>query len=155
MACKMAPLSFVLRLLEALILSLLIRLSWFLFVGQLWNHQQMAARLSSMSWNIYGPHPIQLVAEKSVSHVSPWAVEHLPNPVIFPALFAVYAGSNIIRKILETNGQDSAGLNGNVSLDEKEESDVVDETSRKCVDCDQVFRTKGLLTSDLFAPSLI
>jgi hypothetical protein len=151
----MAPLRFVLKLLEALILSLLLRLSWFRFVEQLWNHQQMAARLPRMSWHTHGPSPIRLVAEESVSHVSPWAVEHLPNPVIFPALFAVYAGCNIIRKTLEINRQDSAGLNGNVSRDEREEKGVVDAPSQKCVDCDQVFRTRGLLTSDLFAPSLI
>jgi hypothetical protein len=103
----------------------------------------MAIPSPEMSCGQSTPSAFQQAGEVLPSHVSPWAVEHLPNPVMFSALFAVHAGYNVVRTTLETKEQDSAGSH---SLGNTGNGSVVDMPSLKCVDCDQVFRTRGLLT---------
>jgi hypothetical protein len=155
MVFRTIPLGFVLNLLEAFLLYLPLHVSWVLFVDKPWKHQ----RTSDLS-TLYplttivrdldtpeGSNLFQPVSEGLVSHVSPWAVEYLPNPVIFSAVYAVYAGYNVIRARPEFRSQSRNGPNGSPRPDSREERVVVDIPCQKCVSCDQVFRTKGLLTS--------
>jgi len=74
------------------------------------------------------------------SFVSPWAVEKLPNPIIFPALFAVYAGYNVVRAAIGTHVNDNSDTQ--VVVKEQVEEHAITET---CDKCGLAFRTRGLL----------
>lgn len=70
--------------------------------------------------------------------VSPWAVEHLPNPFIFPALFAAY---NVARAAF--GAQDNEPLSSHEAGGEDVGSLGV--LVEKCNKCGSSFRTPGLL----------
>jgi hypothetical protein len=74
------------------------------------------------------------------SFVNPWAVERLPNPVIFPALFAVYAGYSAVRAAIGTHVNDDSDTR--IVVKEQVEDDAITET---CEKCGLAFRTRGLL----------
>jgi hypothetical protein len=74
------------------------------------------------------------------SFVNPWAVEKLRNPIIFTALFAVYAEYNVVRAVIETHVKD--GPDTSTVVREKMEDHS---TTATCDKCGLTFRTRGLL----------
>lgn len=72
--------------------------------------------------------------EAQPAFVNPWAVEYLPNPVIFSTAVAMYAGYNAVcAAFITPDGFDS---------EEKEDEGAV---KIKCADCGTSFGTNGAL----------
>lgn len=93
----------------------------------------------------------------SAAYVDPWAVEYLPNPVIYAGVWAVWRGVEAVRERLGgvrgREGEDS--LDGKTVGEDLEEATASAESSptsqasesagRICSECGMSFRTVGLL----------
>lgn len=93
--------------------------------------------------------------------MNPWAVEYLPNPVIYAGAWAVWRGVEVVRERLG-GGRERVGENsvsgksigedvdeGTASVESSPSSQASELVGRVCSECGMEFRTEGLLRLDL------